>query len=39
MEDIFREKHAGVYVYFSSDSSVYAKQRLRGYEKTIFPEE
>ena len=29
MEDIFREKHGGVYVYFSNDPTIYAKQRLK----------
>jgi hypothetical protein len=29
MEDIFREKHGGVYVYFSNDPTIYANQRLK----------
>jgi hypothetical protein len=29
MEDIFREKHGGVYVYFSNDPTTYANQRLK----------
>jgi hypothetical protein len=29
MEDIFREKHDGVYVYFSNDPTLYANQRLK----------
>lgn len=29
IEDIFREKHAGVYVYFSNDPTIYAEQRLK----------
>ena len=29
MEDIFREKHDGVYVYFSNDPTRYANQRLK----------
>ena len=28
MEGIFREKHGGVYVYFSNDSHIYAKQKF-----------
>lgn len=29
MEGIFREKHAGVYVYFSDDPEIFAKQRSK----------
>ena len=28
MDDIFREKHQGVYVYFSNDPEIYSKQRI-----------
>ena len=29
MEGIFREKHGGVYVYFSNDPAIYARQRFK----------
>ncbi len=29
MEGIFREKHGGVYVYFSDDHTIYTKQKLK----------
>ena len=29
MEGVFREKHRGVYVYFSNDPQIYAKQRFK----------
>jgi len=29
MEGIFREKHGGVYVYFSNDPTIYARQRFK----------
>jgi len=29
MEGIFREKHGGVYIYFSDDPSIYAKQKFK----------
>ncbi len=29
MDDIFREKHGGVYVYFSNDSAIYKRQKFK----------
>jgi hypothetical protein len=29
MEGVFREKHGGVYIYFSNDSTIYARQKLK----------
>jgi hypothetical protein len=29
MEDIFREKHGGVYIYFSNDPTIYARQQFK----------
>lgn len=29
MEGVFREKHGGVYIYFSNDSSIYARQKFK----------
>lgn len=29
IEDVFREKHAGVYVYFSNDPAIYVRQRSK----------
>ena len=29
MEGVFREKHGGVYIYFSNDSTIYARQKSK----------
>ena len=31
MDDVFREKHEGVYVYFSNDSRIFKKQNLKEF--------